>query len=127
MDKVAVAKSSKICHFLPLFITTPDFQKLNNERNKSESLIIGYFLGVIKTVTMMYCTLGYLIKVLDKITTFLHTIARTPPLKRGCTFRISKVKGVSRIWKLRGHLFRSGHLIFQEGLDSHKGNTLSWF
>ena len=116
MDKVAVAKSSKICHFLPLFITTPDFQKLNNERNKSESLIIGYFLGVIKTVTMMYCTLGYLIKVLDKITTFLHTIARTPPLKRGCTFRISKVKGGFENLEIKGAPFQVRPRNFSRGV-----------
>ena len=28
--------------------------------------------------------------------------------------------------KLRGHLFRSGHLNFQGGFDSHEGNSLFW-
>ena len=37
-------------------------------------------------------------------------IARTPFVKGW---------GVSKIRELRGHFFRSGHLIFQEGLDSH--------
>ena len=57
----------------------------------------------------------------------LHS-SNPPSLKvGGCTFGVYQVvREVSIIWKLRGHLFWSGHLIFQGALDSHKGNALYW-
>ena len=50
-------------------------------------------------------------------------IARPPPFeKRGFVLMGSqKWTGVSRIWKLKGHLFRSVHLIFQGGVGLSNG------
>ena len=57
----------------------------------------------------------------DKIEGCRHS-SNPPPFEKGGVFLgYQKWRGVSRIWKLRGYLFRSGHLIFQRGLNSHEG------
>ena len=55
----------------------------------------------------------------------IHSSKPPRPFEKGVYFLGFESGGGSRIWKLRGHLFRSGHLIFQGGLDSLNGNALS--
>ena len=60
--------------------------------------------------------LDFLIKQLGLLLKYKEDHSSNPLFEKGgCTFGVSKVEGGSRIRKLRGG-----------GLDSHKGNSLSW-
>ena len=59
----------------------------------------------------------------------MHTAKFDPlPFEKGggCTFGVEKWWGGFENLEIKGHLFRSGQLIFQSGLDSQKGYALSW-
>ena len=46
--------------------------------------------------------------------------------KGGCTFGVSKVEGGFENLEIKGAPFQVRSSNFQEGLDSYKGNALSW-